>query len=71
MNNTYKVVDEFVVQGVKVIALDKKIAFDDLKKAGYNVKANGKTYPYGLTHNEFWLIVKTDDTLLGENLIFV
>lgn len=68
MSDSYIVVDEFTIKDSKVLALNRKREFKDFNTS--NITIDGKSYPYGLTHNEFWITVKTDVALIGKEVVF-
>lgn len=73
ISTVYTIIDEFEVKGKemfgKMIGLDKKILFDDFNAS--EIKVDGESYKFSLTHNETWIIVQTDNQLLGKKLIFI
>lgn len=69
MGDKYTIADEFMVKNTKVLVLDKAINFKDFRASKIMVDHN--SYSYGLTHNESWITVKTDEKLLGKELTFV
>ena len=65
----YAIVDEFVVKNKRVIVLDKKLSLEDFRSS--MVEVDGEKYSYGLTHNDFWITIQCEKTLLGKELFFV
>lgn len=64
----YTIVDEFSVKDRKIAALNEERALQD-----YNTKyilVDGKKIPYSQTHHELWIILQTDETLLGKEITF-
>jgi len=69
VNNRYTVVDEFMVKGNKILVLDKKIDFKDFRAS--SVMVSDDVFPFGWTHNEFWVTIQSDKQFLGKELVFV
>ena len=64
----YTIVDEFTVKDRKIAALNEELVLQD-----YNTKyilVDGKKMPYSLTHHKLWIILQTDEALLGKEITF-
>lgn len=66
MKKQYTVVEEFTVKDAKVIVLNEERGFSNEKNLHFSV--DGIEYPYSLTHNNRWLIVKSDDEFIGKTI---
>jgi hypothetical protein len=64
----YSIVDEFSINDKKIAVLNEKRAFQDYNTQ--NVLVGGKKIPYSLTHNELWIMLQTDEILLGKEVTF-
>ena len=69
MRTEYIVKDEFLINGSKVIVLDKKRNFTASQNS--HIFVDNKVLPYKLTHNDDWLIVDTDIVLKGKKIEIV
>ena len=69
MRREYKVTDEFLINGSKVIVLDEKREFSTSESS--HILIDNQSLPYKLTHNENWLIVDTDIVLKGKKIEIV
>ena len=65
----HKIVDAFQIRSKTVISLDSLQNVDEYRVN--KIKVDGKTYPFGLMHNEYLYSVDTLDCLLGKTVEFV
>ena len=68
MTKQYTVVDEYNIKGSKIIVLNERLDIADLKRT--NIVIDNIIMPYGLTHNEKWLIVNSNYQFKGKNITF-
>lgn len=69
MEKQYTVIREFKVKDTKIVILNENQTLADSQKP--LILVDGKTYPYQLTHNENWIIVKTDFDFKDKQIEFV
>ena len=66
--NTYTVTDTFLVRDKKIVVLDRKLA---VKDAGCSyISVEGQLFVFGLTHNEYWIIVDPAAPLENKTITF-
>lgn len=65
--NTYKVVDDFQVKDARVLVLNKDYEYD----GGSHLKLRGKVYNFIPNSVRRWLIIKSNESFIGENIEFV
>lgn len=68
MKSEYTVVDNFSVKGRRILVLDKKRTFTDFNTS--EIVVDGTTYPYQLTHNDYWIVVDVDEDFSGKQITF-
>lgn len=68
MTKQYTIVDEFNVKSSKIIVLNERLDIADLKRS--NIVIDNTIIPYGLTHNEKWLIVNSNNQFKGKKITF-
>lgn len=68
MTKQYTVVDEYNIKGSKIIVLNERLDIADLKRT--NIVIDNIIMPYGLTHNEKWIIVNSNHQFKGKNITF-
>ena len=65
----HKIVDEFIINNKKVIAIDERRTAEEFGVT--NMLIDGVEYPFVLTHNDYWYVVDTLEPLLGKTVEFV
>lgn len=66
MENRYLIIDEFKINGGKVITLDRPYEFSNNHKA----VIDGKQYDYYLNSIPDWIAIKSNDSFKGKELVF-
>ena len=69
MEKQYTVIEEFKVKDAKIVVLNENQTLADSQKP--LILVDGETYPYQLTHNANWIIVKTDFDFKDKQIEFV
>ena len=67
MGSKYIILDEFNINGGKVITLDRPYEFNNSHKA----IIDGKEYDYYLTSIPDWVSLKSNDSFKEKEIIFV
>ena len=65
----HKIVDDFMLCGKSVIALDSVRSGDEFKATKMVIA--GKIYSFDLTHNDYMYVIDTTEPLLGKTVRFM
>lgn len=65
--NNYKIIKDFQVKDYRVLVLNRDYEYD----GGSRLKVRGKVYNFIPNSVRRWLIIKSNESFVGENIEFV
>lgn len=65
--NNYKIIKDFQVKDYRVLVLNRDYEYD----GGSRLKIRGKVYNFIPNSVRRWLIIKSNESFVGENIEFV
>lgn len=68
MKSVYKILDSININNSQVLVMDRKRDFNDWGSSVIIV--DGVKYPFTRTHTDNWIIIKSNDNLVGKDAVF-